>query len=123
MVTNARGPRLAPWALALVGVLAVAPALGTEIYRWVDEAGGVHFSDRPPQGRPTERIEVQPPMGALPLPDAKEILRRPVRPAREPDPPTEPEPAVEESDEAEPVFVRDRRGRRLTTPQDSAPAP
>jgi hypothetical protein len=51
-------------------------------------------------------------MGALPLPDAEEILRRPVRPTREPEPPTEPEPAVEESDEAEPVFLRDRRGRR-----------
>jgi hypothetical protein len=112
MVTNARGRHLAPLALALVGVLGAAPALGTEIYRWVDEEGAVHFSDRPPQGRPMERIEVQPPMGALPLPDAEEILRRPVRPAREPEPPTEPEPAVEESDEAGPEFLRDRRGRR-----------
>jgi hypothetical protein len=112
VVTHARGQRLAPWALALVGALAFAPALGTEIYRWVDEDGGIHFSDRPPQGRPMERIEVQPPMGALPLPDAEEILRRPVRPAREPAPPTETEPAVEESGEGEPVFLRDRRGRR-----------
>jgi hypothetical protein len=112
MVTNARGRHLAPLALALVGVLAATPALGTEIYRWVDAEGAVHFSDRPPYGRPVERIEVQPPMGALPLPDAEEILRRPVRPARAPEAPTEPEPAVEESGEAEPEFLRDRRGRR-----------
>ncbi|HSM28873.1 MAG TPA: DUF4124 domain-containing protein [Thioalkalivibrio sp.] len=112
MVTHARGRRLAPWALALAGVLGAAPALGTEIYRWVDQDGAVHFSDRPPQGRPMERIEVQPPMGALPLPDAEEILRRPVRPEREPDTTTEPEPAVEESGEVESEFLRDRRGRR-----------
>jgi hypothetical protein len=123
MVTHARGRYLAPLALALAGVLGAAPALSTEIYRWVDQDGAVHFSDRPPQGRPVERIEVRPPMGALPLPDAEEILRRPVRPAREPDAPEESEPAAEESDEAEPVFVRDRRGRRLTKPQDGAPAP
>lgn len=97
----------------LAGALAAAPALGTEIYRWVGEDGSVYFGDRPPQSRPAERIEVQPPMGALPLPDAEEILRRPVRPPPEPETPSaESEPAVEDTGEVEPEFLRDRRGRR-----------
>jgi hypothetical protein len=105
--------RLAPLALALAGAIGAAPALGTEIYRWVGEDGSVYFSDRPPQGRPAQRIEVEPPMGALPLPDAEEILRRPVRPQPEPETPTaEREPAAEDTGEVEPEFVRDRRGRR-----------
>jgi len=104
---------LAPLAVALAGTLASAPVLTTEVYRWVDQEGGVHFGDRPPHGRNAERIEIESPMGALPLPDAEEILRRPARPA--PEPATEaiqPEATVEESDDGEPEFLRDRRGRR-----------
>jgi hypothetical protein len=104
---------LAPLALALAGAIGAAPALGTEIYHWVDEDGAVYFSDRPPHGRPAQRIEVDAPMGALPLPDAEEILRRPVRPQPEPETPTtEREPVAEDTGEVEPEFVRDRRGRR-----------
>ncbi len=112
MVKSALLRYLAP---LLAGALAAAPALGTEIYRWVGEDGAVSFSDRPPQSRPAERVEVEPPMGALPLQDAEEILRRPVRPPPEPEteiPSAEREPAAEDTGEVDPEFLRDRRGRR-----------
>lgn len=49
-------------ALALIGVLAVAagPALAGEIYRWVDEDGRVHYSNRNPEAAPAEEA---PPSG------------------------------------------------------------
>jgi glutaredoxin len=34
--------------LALVLIAATNPALAGELYRWVDENGGVHYSDQPP---------------------------------------------------------------------------
>jgi hypothetical protein len=86
----------------------------TEVYRWVDAEGTVHFGDRPPMDRPVEQIEILPPAGALPLPNAEEILRRPVRPEARPEPDEAPgdeaEPEVE-ADEPE-EFVRDRRSFR-----------
>ena len=111
MVKSVLHRHVAP--LALAGALAVTPALGTEVYRWVGEDGTVSFSDRPPQSRPAERVEVEPPMGALPLQDAEELLRRPVRPPPEPETPSaEREPAAEDTGEVDPEFLRDRRGRR-----------
>jgi len=107
--------RKAVLSLCLVaGFAALSMVAGaTEVYRWVDAEGTVHFGDRPPMDRPVEQIEIQPPAGALPLPDAEEILRRPVRP--EPPEPAEepveaPEPEVEEDEPDE--FVRDRRSFR-----------
>lgn len=41
--------------LVLVGLLATASVLA-EAYRWVDEAGIVHYSDRPQEG--AERVEI-----------------------------------------------------------------
>jgi hypothetical protein len=109
--------RPAAWAVALLAGLAViAPvALSTEVYRWVDTDGKVHFGDRPPIGRPAEQIEIRPPMGALPLPDAEEILRRPVRPEGQPEPGTEPPEDIEIEPEPEPEpqeYIRDRRSFR-----------
>ena len=81
--------------LTFVATALLATAAGsTEIYRWVDDDGSVHFGDRPPEGRQTERVEVQAPMGALPLPDAEEILRRPVRPQADIRPAGAPEPGL-----------------------------
>jgi hypothetical protein len=80
------------WLTFLASALLPAVAGSTEIYRWVDEDGSVHFGDRPPEGRQTEKVEVLAPMGALPLPDAEEILRRPVRPQADIRPAGAPEP-------------------------------
>lgn len=43
-------------ALVISGVSAIAAA--TELYRWVDEDGVVHYSDRPREG--AERVTIQP---------------------------------------------------------------
>jgi hypothetical protein len=99
----------------VAGLAAISMVVGaTEVYRWVDAEGTVHFGDRPPGDRPAEQIEVLPPAGALPLPDAEEILRRPVRPEARPEPAEEPGDAPEpevEADEPE-EYVRDRRSFR-----------
>jgi hypothetical protein len=103
-------------ALSLLAGTAAMPVLtgATEVYRWVDSEGIVHFADRPPVGRSVEQIEIQPPVGALPLPNAEEILRRPVRPQDQSDQseerPEAPEPEAE-ADEPE-EYVRDRRSFR-----------
>ncbi len=34
--------------IALLGCLALSLAWGTDVFRWVDEQGGVHYSDQPP---------------------------------------------------------------------------
>jgi hypothetical protein len=99
----------------VAGIAALSMVAGaTEVYRWVDGEGTVHFGDRPPLDRPVEQIEILPPAGALPLPDAREILRRPVRPEARPEPAEapgeEPEPEVEAEEPEE--FVRDRRSFR-----------
>lgn len=60
--------------------IVIADAGATEIYRWVDAAGTVHFGDRPPEDRPAQLIEVRPPMSGLPLADDPEaVLDRPLR--------------------------------------------
>ncbi|MCA1789425.1 MAG: DUF4124 domain-containing protein [Thioalkalivibrio sp.] len=122
MVTPRQRSRRQKAALSLclgAGIAAIAMvADATEVYRWVDAEGTVHFGDRPPMDRPVEQIEILAPAGALPLPDAEEILRRPVRPEDRPetaeapgeDSGEEPEPEVE-TDEPE-EFVRDRRSFR-----------
>lgn len=99
----------------VAGLAAISMVAGaTEVYRWVDPDGTVHFGDRPPLDRPVEQIEIRPPAGALPLPDAAEILRRPVRPEARPEPAEEPREAPEPEVEAEEPeeFVRDRRSFR-----------
>ena len=102
--------------LSLVAGTAAMPMLAsaTEVYRWVDSEGTVHFGDRPPVGRPVEQINIRPPAGALPLPNAEEILRRPVRPQGPPDGAEErPEAPAPEAEADEPeAYVRDRRSFR-----------
>ena len=67
--------------LTAVGLLAAA-AYATEVYRWVDDQGQVHFSDRPMEG--AERVEVRP-QGELGTPEFEPRRNRSV--------------AVEESEE------------------------
>lgn len=103
-------------AAVLVGLVAIVPvADATEVYRWVDAEGNVHFGDRPPIGRPADQIEVRPPAGAVSLPDAEEILRRPVRREGQPEPGSEPPEEIEIQPEPEPEpqeYIRDRRSFR-----------
>jgi hypothetical protein len=99
----------------VAGIAAISMVAGaTEVYRWVDSQGTVHFGDRPPLDRPAEQIEILAPSGALPLPGAEEILRRPVRPEAGPEaveePGEAPEPEVTADEPGE--FVRDRRSFR-----------
>ena len=46
--------------LALAGVLASAP-VSAELYRWVDENGKVHFSDKPVDAENTEKVDIKGP--------------------------------------------------------------
>jgi hypothetical protein len=46
--------------LTLVGILFYIPAVSAgNVYRWVDEHGRVTFSDRPQDGRATQKIELE----------------------------------------------------------------
>lgn len=68
----------------VVALLLLALAQGqalAEVYRWVDESGRVHFTDRPPPGK-GERMEIstprlsspdRPPPGTL-VPDRQRLL-------------------------------------------------
>jgi len=39
--------------------LITATGVTAEIYKWIDEQGNVHFTDRPPSNQVTEKIEVK----------------------------------------------------------------
>jgi hypothetical protein len=64
--------------LALLLFMAPALGFGGEIWRWVDEQGVVHYSDRPRPG--AERVELGPAQSY----EAPEVVPRPSRPEREP---------------------------------------
>lgn len=49
--------------LATVAGLLVVSAIHAEVYRWVDERGKVHFSDRPNQGG-AQKLEINEPSDA-----------------------------------------------------------
>lgn len=71
--------------LALTTVAGTAGA--TEIYRWVDAQGTVHFGDNPPSDGRVEQIEVRPPIGdPPPLDDAESAPGQPETPDTEIEP-------------------------------------
>jgi glutaredoxin len=58
----AQAPRAATLiaSLLLVGALLIcAEAPADQVYRWVDDTGKVHFSDRPPVGNSASDVEVR----------------------------------------------------------------
>lgn len=57
---------------AMIVGLALAPA-AADVYRWVDEQGQVHFGDRPPADKDSERVKTRPPASA-PTPAAAPSL-------------------------------------------------
>lgn len=63
-------------ALCALLVLGAVPCLAGPTYKWVDERGRVHFTDKPPEGIPYEAIEPLP-HGAVPDPAAPLPPRQP----------------------------------------------
>ncbi|GAP67393.1 hypothetical protein MBSD_n2716 [Mizugakiibacter sediminis] len=52
-------------------LLAVAAtAAGGDYYKWTDASGTVHYTQRPPQGRPSQRVSVDAGSGIAPPPEA-----------------------------------------------------
>ena len=51
---------------AIVLVLAISPGQAAQVYKWIDENGKVHFSDRPPDDAATsaESVEIKVESGA-----------------------------------------------------------
>lgn len=45
--------------LTLMALMVPALACADSVYRWTDESGVVHFGDREPQGRSSERVSVK----------------------------------------------------------------
>jgi len=41
------------------GILIAASAMGANVYRWIDDAGMVHYADTPPEGVEAELVEVE----------------------------------------------------------------
>jgi uncharacterized protein DUF4124 len=59
----------------VVCLLTVTPfSSNAEIYRWVDENGEVHYTDKKPQERSAETVDIQTP--DVKAPDAGELRRR-----------------------------------------------
>ena len=48
------------WLLLLLGVLALQAMAQGGLYKWVDEKGVVHYSDKPPAGRSGQTLKVAP---------------------------------------------------------------
>ena len=71
-----RVPAMCRGALCALLVLGVVPCLAGPTYKWVDERGRVHFTDKPPEGVPYEAIESLP-HGAVPGPGAPPSPRQP----------------------------------------------
>ncbi len=59
---------------AAILFLLLAMPLQAEVYRWVDEEGNVHFSDKKPVGRESQEVEVKAPVPAA-EPDEGELRR------------------------------------------------
>lgn len=83
-------PRLA----AALLLLLLGTSAGAAVYRWVDEAGNVHFGDCPPPECPSEEIRPGPPNIVPAMPVVPEAVPAPVQPA--PDTPAVPERAARE---------------------------
>jgi len=60
-------------AVLLATTALAGAAAATEIYRWVDADGTVHFGDRPPADHPVQQIQVLPPTGAGPLAQSEDV--------------------------------------------------
>ncbi|MGH8647496.1 MAG: DUF4124 domain-containing protein [Gammaproteobacteria bacterium] len=55
----------------------MAPSLADpEVYRWVDEKGKVHYTDKPPPGVGHKRLEITPAAPAAEVPSAADELHR-----------------------------------------------
>ncbi len=52
---------ICPHRLLLIAALLVPAGVPATAYKWVDEAGNVHYTQSPPPGRPAERIGPPPP--------------------------------------------------------------
>lgn len=45
--------------LSIVSLLTPASTLATDIYKWVDKDGKVHYGDHPPSGEPVEKVQIK----------------------------------------------------------------
>jgi hypothetical protein len=59
--------------LLVIGLVAGAPAGAAEVFRWVDDDGVVHFSDRAHEG--AEEIDVKPAQGFTPPPVQRRVKK------------------------------------------------
>ena len=57
-------------------LLLTSSALGSGVYRWVDQSGGVHFGDRPPRSDANAVEEVEVPRAPAASPDAAQRRER-----------------------------------------------
>ena len=45
--------------LAVSGALCTSAAFASDVYKWTDADGRVHFGDRPPEGAPVQEIRIR----------------------------------------------------------------
>jgi glutaredoxin 3 len=67
--------------LLLLLMLLCSSAAATEVYRWIDAAGNVHYGDRKPASTEVERISVrpQPPATSASAPEAESAMAQAAR--------------------------------------------
>lgn len=51
------------WSLTFLCVLSIAFG-GSEVYKWVDENGVIHFTDRPPEDQQSTEVDIADPLTA-----------------------------------------------------------
>ena len=56
------------WAYAFAAAALAPVASGAEVYKWVDEKGVTHYSEKPPDSGEAKRIEIAPSPSAAPRP-------------------------------------------------------
>ena len=57
--------------IATLALELAAPAIGQQIYKWVDDRGVTHYTTTPPPGGKAQPMKVQPPPAAKPAAGAK----------------------------------------------------
>ena len=66
--------RKSKWAVVVILLLPFALE-GSEIYKWVDENGVVHYTDKPPENQSTSEVEIKEPPSEAEMKEADAIYR------------------------------------------------
>jgi len=74
--------KMPPWLLFFLLCFLIVAAVEADIYKWVDDKGVINYSESPPPGRKSERVETAPSPSKEAIEEAQERLQRRVQEQR-----------------------------------------